>query len=187
MGRDGRLIVDEYLRLPAHHEVFVLGDCAWFPVADNDGRPAPPNAQTAVREARLVAKNVAASLHNEPLESYRYHNEGNLVSLGQGDGVALLGESVHLQGLPAWLVWRGYYLSQLMGFKNRIEVLVDWTAAYWGQRATSRLDVVPAPLAPLAPPPTAASEPASHTSGTPSPATTGGADSPAPAGARDGG
>jgi NADH dehydrogenase len=152
MGRDGRLVVGERLRLAAYPDVFVIGDCAWFPVPENAGRPAPPNGQTAVREGRLVAKNVAASLRNEPLATYTYHNEGNLVALGQGDGVALLGSSTHLQGLPAWLVWRGFYLSQLMGFKNRLEVLVEWTTAYFGQRATSRLDVMSAnaPAAPLA-------------------------------------
>jgi NADH dehydrogenase len=140
-GRDGRLVVDEMLRLPAHQEAFVLGDCAWFRVPENDNRPAPPNAQTAVRQARVVAKNLAATVRGEPLTPFTYKNEGNLVALGQGDGVALLG-SVHLEGFAAWLVWRGFYLNQLMGFKNRLQVLVEWTAAYFGQRSTTRLDVL---------------------------------------------
>jgi hypothetical protein len=139
-GRDGRLVVDERLRLPAHPDVFALGDCAWFPVPEQGGRPAPPNAQTAVRQAAVVARNVAASLYGKPLVPYHYANEGNLVALGQGDAVALLG-SRRLEGFPAWLTWRGFYLTQLMGFKNRLEVLVEWTSAYFGHRGQARLDV----------------------------------------------
>jgi NADH dehydrogenase len=139
-GRDGRVVVGPELRLPAYPDVFALGDCASFPIPAENGRPAPPNAQTAVREAYVVARNVAASLQDAPLEPYDYANEGNLVALGQGDGVALLG-SVRLEGFPAWLTWRGFYLTQLMGFKNRLGVLVEWTSAYFGHRATARLDV----------------------------------------------
>jgi NADH dehydrogenase len=143
-GRDGRMIVDSHLRLVNHPDAFALGDCAWFAVPDNDNRPAPPNAQTAVRQARVVAHNIAASLRGEPLATYEYANEGNLVALGQGDGVAMLGR-VRLEGLPAWLTWRGFYLTQLMGFKNRLGVLVEWTSAYFGFRGRARLDVGTAP------------------------------------------
>jgi len=139
-GRDGRLVVDEHLRLPSHPEVYALGDCAWFPVPDEGGRPAPPNAQTAVRQAPVVAGNLVASLTGAPPRPFRYANEGNLVALGQGDGVALFGRR-RLSGFPAWLAWRGFYLTQLMGFKNRLSVLVEWTSAYFGHRVTARLDV----------------------------------------------
>lgn len=139
-GRDGRLIVDTYLRLPSHPEVFALGDCAWFAVPEQDGRPAPPNAQTAVHQAPVVARNIVALVRGAPLERYEYANKGNLVALGQGDGVGLIG-SVRLEGFPAWVTWRGFYLSQLMGFKNRLGVLVEWTSAYFLQRSTAHLDV----------------------------------------------
>jgi NADH dehydrogenase len=148
-GRDGRLVVDEQLRLPSDPKVFVLGDCAWFPIPQENGRPAPPNAQTAVRQAPVVAANVAASLRGAPLGSYQHASEGNLVALGQGDGVAIVGET-RLEGLPAWLTWRGFYLTQLMGFKNRLAVLLEWTSAYLGHRVTARLDVGSAPAAPAA-------------------------------------
>lgn len=143
-GRDGRLMVDAHLRLPSHPEVFALGDCAWSPIPLENGRPAPPNAQTAVRQAPTVARNIAALVQGGSLAPFRYENEGNLVALGQGDGVALVGTR-HLEGLPAWLMWRGFYLTQLMGFKNRLGVLVEWGSAYFGQRATARLDVAVTP------------------------------------------
>ena len=139
-GRDGRLVVDEHLRLPSHPDVYALGDCAAFPLPGEGGRPAPPNAQTAVRQAPVVAANVVASLTGGQPRPFHYANEGNLVALGQGDGVALFGRR-RLSGFPAWLAWRGFYLTQLMGFKNRLSVLVEWTSAYFGHRVTARLDV----------------------------------------------
>ena len=139
-GRDGRLVVDEHLRLPSHPEAFALGDCAWSPIPEEGGRPAPPNAQTAVGQAPVVAANVVASLTGASPRPFRYANEGNLVALGQGDGVAVFGQR-HLAGFPAWLAWRGFYLTQLMGFKNRLSMLVEWASAYFGHRVTSRLDV----------------------------------------------
>lgn len=149
-GRDGRLVVTPELRLPAYPEAYALGDCAWFPVPQENGRPAPPNAQTAVRQAPVVANNLAASLRGAPQDLYLYANEGNLVALGQGDGVACVGPA-KLEGFPAWITWRGFYLSQLMGFKNRLSVLLDWTSAYLGHRSTARLDLgVSAPGTPPA-------------------------------------
>ena len=139
-GRDGRLVVDSHLRLTGHPNVYALGDCAAFPIPEEGGRPAPPNAQTAVRQAPVVASNVVASLQGRPLTAFEYASEGNLVALGQGDGVAAIG-TTRLEGLPAWLAWRGYYLTQLMGFKNRLSVLVEWTSAYFGHRVTARLDL----------------------------------------------
>jgi NADH:ubiquinone reductase (H+-translocating) len=139
-GRDGRLVVDEYLRVKDASGVYALGDNAWFPVQAQGGRPAPPNAATAVREATVVAHNVAADLRGESPQRYEYRHEGDLVALGQGDGVAdVLG--LKLYGFPAWLVWRGFYLNQLMGFKNRIQVAVDWFSAYFVSRDTAKLDV----------------------------------------------
>jgi NADH:ubiquinone reductase (H+-translocating) len=144
-GRDGRLVVDEHLRLASHPDAFALGDCAWFPIPVENGRPAPPNAQTAVRQAPVAATNVAASLNGMPLRTYRYAAEGNLVAMGQGDGVARFGER-RLEGFPAWLAWRGFYLTQLIGFKNRLSVLVEWGSAYFGHRVTGRLGIGAASL-----------------------------------------
>ncbi|MCC7372342.1 MAG: NAD(P)/FAD-dependent oxidoreductase [Chloroflexi bacterium] len=143
-GKDGRLVVTPELHLSAYPDVYALGDCAWFPIPEDSGRPAPPNAQTAVRQAPVVAGNVAASLCGEPQDIYLYSNEGNLVALGQGDGVALVGPA-RLEGFPAWVTWRGFYLAQLMGFKNRLAVLLDWTSAYFGNRLAPRLDLTPTP------------------------------------------
>ncbi|MDP8923460.1 MAG: NAD(P)/FAD-dependent oxidoreductase [Chloroflexota bacterium] len=139
-GKDGRLIVDAHLRAKGRADVYVLGDCAWFPVDGQEDRPAPPNAQTAVREAAVVARNIVATCRGGPLERYEYKNEGNLVALGQGDGVAFV-KGVRLDGMAAWMLWRGFYLSELLGFRNRLQVLTDWFSAYFVSRNTAKLDV----------------------------------------------
>ena len=142
---DGRLMVDQHLRLLVHPEVYAIGDCAWFPVPAEGGRSAPANAHTAVREARTVARNIAADLRRArgAHRAFVWRQEGNLITLGQGDGVLnILG--VRLEGFPAWLLWRGFYLSQLLGFKNRLGVLVNWFSAYFLRRDTAKLDVVDA-------------------------------------------
>ncbi|MBA2447632.1 MAG: NAD(P)/FAD-dependent oxidoreductase, partial [Chloroflexi bacterium] len=84
--------------------------------------------------------NVAAELGGGARRRYEYENEGNLVSLGQGDAVVDI-RGVRLEGFPAWLLWRGFYLSQLMGFKDRLGVLLDWFSAYFVLRDTAKLDV----------------------------------------------
>ena len=139
-GKDGRIVVDAQLRSTGRPEVYAIGDCAWFPVEDEGGRPAPPNAQTAVREAPIVAHNIVASVRGEPLRPYHYANEGNLVALGQGSGVAFV-KGVRVDGMKAWMLWRSFYLSELMGFKNRLQVLTDWFSAYFVSRNTAKLDV----------------------------------------------
>ena len=139
-GKDGRLIVDAHLRAKGRADVYVLGDCAWFPVEEEGGRPAPPNAQTAVRQAPVVARNIVAGVRGSPLQRYHYANEGNLVALGQGAGVAVV-KGVRLDGMAAWMLWRGFYLSELMGFRNRLQVLTDWFSAYFVSRDTAKLDV----------------------------------------------
>ena len=139
-GKDGRLMVDAHLRVQGRADIYAIGDCAWFPVEDEEGRPAPPNAQTAVREAPVVARNIVASVRGGPLDRYHYANEGNLVALGQGAGVAYV-KGVRLDGMPAWLLWRSFYLAELIGFRNRLQVLTDWFSAYFVSRNTAKLDV----------------------------------------------
>lgn len=139
-GRDGRLVVNEYLQVKGASGVYAVGDCAWFSIASDGGKPAPPNAATATREARVVAHNVAAELAGGERQRYEYRSEGNLVALGQGDAVADLG-GYKVAGFPAWLIWRAFYLGQLMGFKDRLGVLLDWSTAYFVRRDTAKLDV----------------------------------------------
>ncbi|MBX6342181.1 MAG: NAD(P)/FAD-dependent oxidoreductase, partial [Thermomicrobiaceae bacterium] len=131
-ARDGRIVVDEYLRVPSHPNVFVLGDGAYF-VDRRTGKALPPNAAVAVREGEATARNLARLVAGEPIEPFVYRPLGELMALGRWHAGAEIGPLV-FGGLPAWLVWRMYYLTRLMGMKNRAAVVFDWVTTLFSRR-----------------------------------------------------
>jgi len=124
----GRVAVDRTLRASGRAEVWSLGDCALIPLKDGASDRsdfAPPTAQFAVREARHLARNIAATLDGKPLEPFSYTSKGALASLGAHRGVAdVMGAKI--TGFPAWLLWRAYYVAFLPGVSARVKVLVNW-------------------------------------------------------------
>jgi NADH:ubiquinone reductase (H+-translocating) len=124
----GRIRTDRTLRVEGRDDIWALGDAALIPLVETPserGDYAPPTAQFAVREARALAKNVAASLEGRPGEPFVYKSKGALASLGAHRGVAEV-YGVRLTGLPAWLLWRGYYLSFVPGFATKMRVAAQW-------------------------------------------------------------
>jgi NADH dehydrogenase len=123
----GRLVVDADLSVPRAPGLWAVGDCALVPNA-HDGKASPPTAQFAVREARCLADNLLATLRQLPTRAFSYRARGSMAAIGHRKGVAdLLG--VPLWGLPAWLLWRAYYLSQMPTFGRKLRIAVEWT---WG-------------------------------------------------------
>jgi len=125
----GRIKVDRHLNAVGHDNVWSLGDCALIPMKEGaEARDdfAPPTAQFAVREARHLAQNIAASLRAMPMLPFRYKSQGSLASLGAYRGVAQVW-GINMSGLPAWLLWRAYYLSFLPGLGTKVRVLMNWT------------------------------------------------------------
>ena len=123
----GRIVVDADLAVRDVPGVWALGDCALVPNAD-DGRPAPPTAQFAVREARFLAGNLLATIDGRSTRAFRHRSRGAMAAIGHRKGVAeVLG--IPLSGLPAWLLWRAYYLSQMPTLGRRVRIFVEWT---WG-------------------------------------------------------
>ena len=121
----GRIVVDEYLRVAGFPNVWAIGDNA--AVTDPaTGRPYAPTAQHAVRQAKLLAKNLVASLSGRPLEPMRYRTRGMMVTLGDHSAVAWLGR-VTLTGFPAWWLWRTYALLQIPRWDRRIRLAMEWT------------------------------------------------------------
>jgi NADH dehydrogenase len=127
----GAVKVDFTLAVPGHPGVWALGDCA----AVNDaktGKPCPPTAQFAIREAATVARNIAAQLGGWPLKNFHFDSLGALCVVGHQTACAELrvpfarSKSVRFSGLLAWLMWRGIYLSKLPGMERKIRVLMDW-------------------------------------------------------------
>jgi len=131
LDKRGAVIVDSTLAVPGHPGLWALGDCA----ACNEGktgRPCPPTAQFALREARALADNIHASLNGKELKPFRFRSLGALCLIGHHTACAeltvpfLRGKSVQFSGLFAWLMWRGIYLSKLPGLERKTRVLMDW-------------------------------------------------------------
>jgi NADH dehydrogenase len=127
----GRVVVDEHLRVRDIEGVWAGGDCAAVPLPD--GNIAPPTAQHALREGRLIGANIAATLHGKPLTSFRYRGLGMLVSLGRHKGVARV-ICVVVHGLPAWFLHRTYHLTRIPTLSRKARVVLDWTVALFFKR-----------------------------------------------------
>src|SRR5436309_68296 len=117
------------------NEVFVAGDLAAF---EQDGRPIPGVAPAAMQMGRHAGANVRRALAGRPRAPFRYVDKGSLATIGRKAAVADFGR-VHLWGLPAWLAWLGIHIFFLIGFRNRLFVLLDWAMAYLSYERGARL------------------------------------------------
>ena len=131
--KDGRLIVDQFLRVDGRDDVVSFGDAAAF---DFGGKPLPMLAQVAVLQAPAAAKNLAHLIRGEGLEPYVYHRKGDLVALGRTSAAAEFERPARfvLSGILAWTVWRANYLMQLVGVRNRGTLLMEWILSYFSRR-----------------------------------------------------
>jgi NADH dehydrogenase len=123
----GRIKVESDLSVTDNPGVWALGDCA-LAVNAVTGAPCPPTAQFAVRQGRHLARNLLLSLRGAPTRPFRYRARGSLATVGHLNGVARV-FGLSLTGLPAWLMWRAYYLSQMPTFGRKLRIFVEWT---WG-------------------------------------------------------
>jgi NADH:ubiquinone reductase (H+-translocating) len=120
----GRIEVDQAMRVPNHHNVWALGDVALIP--DGRGSFQPQTAQHAVREGRLLARNIVRSISGRRPRPFRYHTMGMLATIGHRSGAGEI-FGLKISGFPAWLAWRTYYLMRLPRFDKRLRVMLDWT------------------------------------------------------------
>jgi NADH dehydrogenase len=123
--RAGRVIVNEHLEVPAHPDVWAIGDCALIPDARTGGFH-PPTAQHAMRQGRTVARNVAVSLHGGRKTPFAFSTLGQLAAIGRRTGVAKV-FGIRFSGFVAWWLWRTVYLSKLPRFEKKVRVALDWT------------------------------------------------------------
>ena len=121
----GRVVVDNTLAVPGWSGVWALGDCAVVP-DDRTGKPYPPTAQHAIRQARTLARNIVATMSGGPLERFRFTTIGQLAAIGRRAGVARV-FGINFSGFFAWWLWRTVYLSKLPRFDKKIRVAIDWT------------------------------------------------------------
>lgn len=139
--RAGRVPVAADLSLPGHPEVFVIGDLA---SVQQDGRPVPGVAPAAKQMGAHVAAVVRARLRGAAAPSFRYRDFGNLATIGRMAAVVHFGR-LKLSGLLAWWFWLVAHLFFLIGFRNRIIVLVNWGWSYWTYQRHARIIVGRAP------------------------------------------
>lgn len=141
LDRAGRVLVRAELTLPTRDDVFVIGDLA---AVEQDGGWVPGVAPAAVQEGRHAAQNVVRSLRGEAHAPFRYVDKGSLATIGRAAGVAHL-MGLKLSGLSAWLAWLAIHIFFLIGFRNRVVVMLTWAYSYLTFRRAARLitDVSP--------------------------------------------
>ena len=143
VDRAGRLSVDPHLTLPAHPEVIALGDM--ISVRDGQGghRDLPGVAPVAIQQGHYAARLVRDRLAGRTTKPFDYFDKGNVATIGRGRAVADLGV-IRLGGPLAWLVWLVIHLWYLIGFQNRLLVLIRWSISFWTHGRGARLITRPA-------------------------------------------
>ncbi|MGH9313676.1 MAG: NAD(P)/FAD-dependent oxidoreductase [Vicinamibacterales bacterium] len=121
----GRIVVDETLSVPGWPGVWALGDCAVVPDR-RTGKPYPPTAQHALREAKTLARNIAGVMRGRAPVAFDFRTIGQLAAIGRRTGVARI-FGLNFSGFPAWWLWRTIYLSKLPRLEKKIRVAIDWT------------------------------------------------------------
>jgi NADH dehydrogenase len=126
LDRSGRVHVGPDCSIPGHPEVFVIGDLASF---EQNGDPIPGVAPAAMQMGRYVGRAIASDLKGGERKPFHYVDKGALSTIGRAAAVAEFGR-LHISGLPAWLVWVGVHIMYLIGFRNRILVMIQWAWAW---------------------------------------------------------
>jgi NADH:ubiquinone reductase (H+-translocating) len=137
LDRQGRALVQQDCSIPGHPEVFVIGDSAAF-VPSGSQQALPCVSPVAMQQARFVARQIARSLEGLPRETFAYVDKGSMATIGRSRAVAEIGR-IKLHGFVAWLAWLLLHIVYLIGFRNRIVVMLDWAWAYFAYRRGSRL------------------------------------------------
>jgi NADH dehydrogenase len=127
VDRVGRVIVNDDLTISGHPEVQVIGDLANF--SHQTGEPLPGVSPVAMQQGRHAARNILRMIRGERPQQFRYFDKGSMATIGRNKAVADL-KFLHLSGLFAWLAWLFVHIIFLVGFRNRLLVLIQWAWAY---------------------------------------------------------
>jgi NADH:ubiquinone reductase (H+-translocating) len=141
VDRAGRVLVEPDLSIPGHPEVFVIGDLAALP--DENGKMLPGVAPVAIQQGDWVAETIARDLQNQrrqdqPRRNFHYHDKGSLATIGRAAAVAQFGK-FELSGYFAWLAWLFIHIFFLIGFRNRLLVMIQWAWSYLTYERGARL------------------------------------------------
>jgi NADH dehydrogenase len=136
IDRAGRVLIQPDLTIPGHPEVFVIGDLA--ALQDEHGKLLPGVAPVALQQGKWVAKTIARDLEHQPRRNFHYHDKGSLATIGRAAGVAQFAK-FSLSGYFAWLAWLFIHIFFLIGFRNRIIVMIQWAWSYLTYERGARL------------------------------------------------
>jgi NADH dehydrogenase len=130
------VIVNPDLSVQGHPEIFVAGDLASFP--HQTGNPLPGVAQVAKQEGTCAAANVARLIAGQPTQPFHYRDPGNMATIGRHAAIADFGW-LRVSGYPGWLLWLFVHILFLIGFRNRLSVMLQWAIAYLTYQRSVRL------------------------------------------------
>jgi NADH dehydrogenase len=134
--RVGRILVNEDLSVPGQPHIFVAGDLAGF--THQGGRQLPGVAQVAKQQGRHAAGNVLRAVNGEPSRAFRYRDPGNMATIGRAHALADFGWA-RFSGFIGWLLWLFVHIMFLVGFRNRLSVLLQWGTSYLTYQRSVRL------------------------------------------------
>lgn len=136
VDRAGRVLVQPDLSIPGHPEAFVIGDLA--ALKDEHGKPLPGVAPVAMQEGRAAAHTIKRELEGKPRKNFHYFDKGSLATIGRAAAVAQFGK-IHISGFIAWLSWLFVHILYLIGFRNRVIVMLQWAWSYFTYERGARL------------------------------------------------
>jgi NADH dehydrogenase len=136
VDRVGRVLVRPDLTIPGHPDVFVIGDLA--SLAGPAGRPLPGVAQVAMQMGVHASRNIIRAMERQPLRAFSYRNLGDMATIGRASAVADL-PMIKLTGTIGWLAWLFVHILNLIGFRNRLVVMVQWAWSYFSYQRAIRL------------------------------------------------
>jgi NADH dehydrogenase len=136
--RAGRVLVEPDLSIPAHKNIFVIGDMAFL--KDAGGKVVPGLSPAAIQEGEHAAQNILGDLRAAPRRAFRYVNRGTLATIGRNKAIAEFGDW-HFSGFVAWLMWVFIHIVLLVNFRSRLAVFSEWVWAYFTRERSARLIV----------------------------------------------
>jgi NADH dehydrogenase len=136
LDRSGRVLVEPDLTVPGHPRIFVIGDAARRD--GKDGNPLPGVSPVAMQQARTVAKSIRRALLGRELLTFAYFDKGSMATIGRRRAVAMV-DRMHMSGMLAWLAWLFVHIWYLIGFRNRLVVMITWAWSYFTYRRGARL------------------------------------------------
>jgi NADH dehydrogenase len=136
-GPNGRLEVGTDLSLPGHQDAYAIGDAAavrWGPGSPDPSEICPQLAQVAIQSGKHAAEQIVHRVRDEPTRPFSYRDKGIMATIGRRAAITEFPQGLEVRGTLGWLAWLGLHLVYLIGFRNRIVVLINWSWRYlsWG-------------------------------------------------------